>query len=174
MSKEKNLTYLSLHTGKVSVDSRSHEWVRYSRSGIRCDQLNGPAIDRLYEFEKLGMEPEEIKEILNSNLVKALRENVTLRDLNQRLYNKIYALQEEIDDREQVRSALYREIGQLSELVRLQRGTIDKYVDEEVALKKKLNSSVNSNKVLQKQIEYYQDKLKEINRVLEEDTEEAE
>jgi chromosome segregation ATPase len=233
MSKEKNLTSVKTINGYHGpcVDPQKHVYSReeyhepndpfepYVRrvSIPPIEGLFGPAIDRLYEFEKLGMEPEEIEKLLENNqlkdrnihsLVRDMNElrsanrkmydenrelerrlkNVQhalsvatnsltqqrteideLRSMNQKQYDNIAELQKEIAEREKVEGASYGEIGQLSELVRLQRNAIDGYVDSNADLRKKLSRSVESNKALQKQIEYYQDKLKEINRVLEED-----
>lgn len=230
MSKEKNLTFM--YGNRV-----------VSESAMACKRCHGdlgmvtfgPAIDRLHEFEKLGMEPEEIerklkdykvamnrvyglaneKEALTKGYTVTVEEYCTrinekneeiaelerrlknvqhinnvctnsitdmrheidtltkandeLRSMNQKQYDNIAELQKEIAEREKVEGASYGEIGRLSELVRLQRNAIDGYVDSNADLRKKLSRSVESNKALQKQIEYYQDKLKEINRVLEED-----
>lgn len=103
MSKEKNLTYLSLGTGKMSVDAREHEWMRYDRYGVRYDQLNGPAIDRLHEFEKLGLEPEEIRGRLEAaddyrkEIAALEKDNNNLRALNQREFDTMYELRMEIE-----------------------------------------------------------------------------
>lgn len=84
MSKEKNLVTYDLR-GSVAVDGHGHAWIEDHNCMLNDIFINprlyitGPAIDRLHEFEKLGMEPEEIKEILNSNLVRALSENIKLK-----------------------------------------------------------------------------------------------
>ena len=63
MSKEKNLVRLSLFRSTPCTKDAYHDNEVYY----------GPAIDRLYEFEKLGMEPEEIEQKLKcrENLVAA-------------------------------------------------------------------------------------------------------
>ena len=90
MSKEKNLTMVRTINGHRGpcVDPQTH---LYCREEIRehydpdfptirrmvcppVEGLFGPAIDRLHEFEKLGMEPEEIEKILGSSSVAVLRE----------------------------------------------------------------------------------------------------
>lgn len=265
MSKEKNLTMVRTingHTGPC-VDPQTH---LYCREEIRepidlhdptiryikyspVEGLFGPAIDRLYEFEKLGMEPEEIERLQqrhnyfrarsrvledsNYELERSLKnikadfenvvngtayqkiqeENEELKkdveywksscesrvNKNQRLEENIVGLQGyikaleedceffkgerndafeevkrlkvEIDEREKVAGASYGEIGRLSELVRLQRNAIDGYVESNADLRKKLNRSVESNRALQKQIEFYQDKLERIDCILTEDDE---
>jgi chromosome segregation ATPase len=91
MSKEKNLT---LVPGSFPVvDATQHTWMRFNKDGVRCDQLFGPAIDRLYEFEKLGLEPEEIKEILE----KGWKSDVLLGDCNVELTRRNRELESEIE-----------------------------------------------------------------------------
>ena len=74
MSKEKNLTYLYKDGVVATVATKGHQIVdevafseiliqNYTRP-VNGKHLQGPAIDRLHEFEKLGMEPEEIETIL--------------------------------------------------------------------------------------------------------------
>ena len=294
MSKEKNLTFIDNDVDRAVINLDGHcsktvseETPYANRPYLQWMYLFGPAIDRLHEFEKLGMEPEEIRGRLEAaddyrkEIAALERDNNKLRDLNQRLhdrlteqtgvvlglekeneklkewnanqsntirtafdryyevrdenkelkeknqrqaeniaelqkeldkntftiefltkdsaayYKRVGALQErikaleedceyfkgerndafdevkrlkvEIDEREKVEGTSYGEIGRLSELVRLQRNAIDGYVESNADLRKKLNRSVESNKALQKQIEFYQDKLDRVVEMAKED-----
>ena len=79
MSKDKNLTFNDRTVNgvegpfvRVDCDCDRYLLVReedltpdYRTVLSRIEVLKGPAIDRLHEFEKLGMEPEEIKARMN-------------------------------------------------------------------------------------------------------------
>lgn len=74
MSKEKNLVYLNEYGAARVSNSRIEPM-------LANDAWCGPAIDRLYEFEKLGMEPEEIeKQLKYLNVLSRCHENL-LKDL---------------------------------------------------------------------------------------------
>lgn len=84
MSKEKNLTKLDSN-GEVIVDPIMvvKDRVYYVRQNKYEVVAYGPAIDRLYEFEKLGLEPEEIIRVLeiNTENIRFLKEeNEDLRN----------------------------------------------------------------------------------------------
>ena len=104
MSKEKNLVYLNEYgVARVSSSRVAGQLA----NGSWC----GPAIDRLHEFEKLGLEPEEIERLregyeklkgarqanlvlgeMNNDLHRELKE---LRSMNQKQYENIAELQKE-------------------------------------------------------------------------------
>lgn len=75
MSNEKNLVTYNKHLGKNVVNADEDYDYQYITTAIpnvphsieRHCYAFGPAIDRLHEFEKLGMEPEEIVQLLKIN-----------------------------------------------------------------------------------------------------------
>ena len=105
MSKEKNLTFMETNKlNKIVVNLDGHCCDTYTDDpvevysnldplkpyatlpGKRYSYVSGPAIDRLHEFEKLGMEPEEIERLKKyydacSSNVKELSEKLCLKEL---------------------------------------------------------------------------------------------
>ena len=143
MSKEKNLTMLDPNGEAIAVNPHAifKDMVSYPSAGISMVLVGyGPAIDRLHEFEKLGLEPEEIKE-KDSTIERLNRENTerclamfdkdeTIRDLQSkieklsktnteliagkdRLKLENEGLKQEIADRELVECNLRRRIKEL-------------------------------------------------------------
>lgn len=102
MSKEKNLTKLDANN---EVITECHNVFRDRVTYItkypygRYDMVvgYGPAIDRLYEFEKLGLEPEEIESLQKRHEdLKGVRSaNVVLIETNNDLFREIGKLREE-------------------------------------------------------------------------------
>lgn len=78
----KNLTVDGIEGIFVYTDygENLYEW-KAGEVSSSYGRLTGPAIDRLYEFEQLGMEPEEIEELEE--------ENLKLKDENSKLKSKL-------------------------------------------------------------------------------------
>lgn len=111
MSKEKNLVFMN--KGVPVVEGEKHRKLAYfnpmaigaaSGSCLRSTPLGamkqryemdafivGPAIDRLYEFEKLGMEPEEIEKMMD-DLDMVTAELVDIRHDYKMMVNAVYGL----------------------------------------------------------------------------------
>lgn len=64
----------------------------------------GPAIDRLYEFEKLGLEPEEIELVMKQHDFTIFNRNIELQLENANLRNENQSLQNELRN---FKSAIY-------------------------------------------------------------------
>lgn len=95
MSKEKNLTFersLDLSDNIYWIDTYGHQLF----SGPTYRYFSGPAIDRLHEFEKLELEPEEIKHLRSeNNLLADTNENLSTQYL--RLLGDRDALKNEVE-----------------------------------------------------------------------------
>lgn len=90
MSKEKNLVYVGPHKNNVINGRHCDVFERRDRGDYEC-HIAGPAIDRLYAFEKLMMEPEEIEDMIRrqakimSAKIHAESENKLLAKVNRDL-----------------------------------------------------------------------------------------
>lgn len=197
MSKEKNLVIYEdeepFEPGKFipAVDAKDHCWADHFSSGPTRPKhtITGPAIDRLHEFEKLGLEPEEIKGRLEAadelrqevdfmittdryghfGAIRRLQcENAVLKGrLHQKTEEygeKIMAMSEDCDKLQEENERLATKVGNLEAMLR-------KSDELRIELERKLSSSVNTNRALGKQIEFYQDKLERIDCILTEDDE---
>ena len=146
MSKEKNLTYLYKDGVVPTVVTKGHQIVdeiafsetliqNYTRPA-NGKHLQGPAIDRLYEFEKLGMEPEEIGHLKSeNNLLADVNENLSTQYL--RLFGN--------------RDELKNEVESLNEKIEYWKTENQKLKDENEQLKKDLAWYKGQNKVLKTQ-----------------------
>lgn len=131
MSKEKNLTFMN--KGVPVVEGAKHRKLAHFDPLLKGDNcvnclrsmslgvmkgqreldsvIVGPAIDRLYEFEKIGLEPEEIEltmaqhdfTIFNRNIELQL-ENANLKNKNQSLQNNLKVARNELRN---FKSAIY-------------------------------------------------------------------
>lgn len=90
------------HPYYVESDTKNIYIIEKLTPEVGVYHISGPAIDRLYEFEQLGMEPEEIKEL-----------NIEINALKDQITNKkdveIKALKRQIDELEEENYKLKKE-----------------------------------------------------------------
>lgn len=136
--KEKNLTYICAAGDPATKDA--HEWLGVLNGAF----YTGPAIDRLHEFEKIGLEPESIKKAIDNQtaFIGELRERIEVlekeRDALESTKDKFMSqnrrLIRENGDLRALNQRLYDKIADLEEKNKNLGYEIDNLVAENKAL----------------------------------------
>lgn len=181
MSKEKNLTFNGIicgHEGPFAIadtymilieDPIYEHDPREPWRGVNVTQgakyMKSPAIDRLHEFEKLGMEPEEIGAMKNAHSKISYQLRVS-RSEHMRLVDEKRILSNALRAQQEINESLIREVSDLKR--KLQDWSDPFHVKDSYETEKKANEELRKeNFRLEQDIEKIKKESEEIKKKIE-------